>query len=401
MASSQVGCYYRIGTEIRRYTLFLAITVGISGIMMSLTFLIGIFNPVALFGLGIATIIITSPAILIGLYFSYKMMKTFYDVGRDKNIIQFQKFARYIFNSITLTLIGAVWVIIGGVAFFSFTFIMAMFSFYTLGISGVVFAYIGVIYSYKEWKYIDDYFTLLTDTWPKQAGKKGMERILVAQKNGLAAAIIGSACLIPYLTIIIIPLVVLCIVILVAVVNQIKGMFRIAVGFERIIEYPAVQHPNQQTNSPNQPVSQHPASQQSSQAMTATMASSYSGQSIQQPSPLRYQTNVNSPPQHQGVTRTTMQRIAQDENELMSEMARRNLAFQDKIDEEIQTNSRSTQGTSPQEPVNQQNSANAIPDEEEEAKELVTCTYCFGRFIRKGDLAKCPMCGGVLTDFIH
>jgi hypothetical protein len=227
----------------------------IFAVIASLIFLGGmILTPVMIFAIWADVVF----AVLIIIVFiriqlaTRALMNALETIGSSNNIPQFSKFARFLFNAIAVGFVGFIWAIICAVIMATPYVFTATIPRYannpdainaslageiTLVIVSIIIGLAFIPHAYKAWKYIDDYFVILHDPWPREIGLAGVKKISDSCKVALVTTFMAVPALAGY-TVAAYMLWFITINVLVASGKYIQGLNRVGEAFVRVQTIP-------------------------------------------------------------------------------------------------------------------------------------------------------------------
>lgn len=368
---------------------FFLIGYMIDSMMVLLIFCIGVLVPIII--LFIAVQLFTRDLIV--------AMET---LGSSNNIPQFVRFSRFLYTSIVVGLIAFIWIILCTIimvtpyffAFFISDQITTMNTVYTsevgeitLTIVTIVIGMVFIPHAYKSWKYIDDYFIILHDPWPRDVGILGVKKILDASKVALVTIFLAVPAIAGYmLVLIMLPFIV--INVLVACGKYIQGLYRVGEAFIRVqtmtLYMSSAYHPAD--SSQGRPVQTTPPSiirYQPSQAFFNAGAGTTRAQSMppQVSNPAMMADNT--------VTRDLLERSSVFRQMIRDDPSE--ASGQESSPPGILTNQVNTPRISA--PANE----NASTPEPRPSFKGKKCKYCLAD-LPELPVARCPSCNGILLD---
>ncbi|HME52305.1 MAG TPA: hypothetical protein VKM55_08810 [Candidatus Lokiarchaeia archaeon] len=357
----------------------------------------------------IVGIVIAAPLVIIFIQvqlFTRELMNAMETIGTGNNIPQFVMFARFLFNSIAVGFIAFFWAIICTIIMATPFLFTATLPWYptnpdaisasvageiTISLVSIIIGFLYMPHAFKSWKFVDDYFVILHDPWPRDIGLAGVKKILDSYKAALVTTIFTIPALGGYYAVVwTLPIII--ITTLVACGKYIQGLYRVGAAFIRVQTIPLYLTSN--APAANRPVNtSHGTTQQ-----------------VTPPPPiLRYQPSQAlyagaSSTQRQASRPATNPSLVAD-NDISRDLLVRSNVFLQTISQDpsaarVQaistpnpaTNAASTTPISSSTPVNPSSTATRS------SYKGTRCKYCLAE-LPETIPAKCPSCNGVLLDF--
>jgi hypothetical protein len=405
---SQQPTFSRIGSIIRAIANYAAYALGLSIIIGG----ISLISPYIAIGGIITIVILCNISLFRTLALTKDLMDAVHELGESRNVMQFKMFARFLFNSIAVGLIGFFWAVICVLIMFTPLFFPSTGSLFdynthtwsdammasmageiTLCIVSIIIGIAYIPHSFKAWKLIDDYFVLLHDPWARDIGLLGTKKVLDGHKVALGTIFISFGAIGYQIAAFVFFIPTVAVFALVAGVKYIQGLYRVATAFNRI---PSSQvQPLFQPQPSTSPGRGQNTNQQPGGQVTTPQPAYFR----YQPSQVIYNRGMaaqaSPPPDPVGNT-TGIQRQIIQTNQAFNQILDSNVSGQQRGQQQSQPQVQSYPIVSPTTPVTPISTpAQVRITPAATAGSSSRCKYCFAD-LPSGNTGKCPACGAAL-----